>query len=290
MRDRRRRRGRGRGRRRRVRARPRQLVAQVAVALLLRIVAFERGVGVRGGGDRRQRRARIGDGRTGGDERRDPGRNDARSARLHRISDHGRRERRLGFGEPLRGRVGRQILRQGQGGEIEPVLVGALEPGKRGLAMRIEAMLVEPDRREAARGVERADRQTGGAPVAGADRARLDVGGDEGVERGGQSRSHLRVDRRRGGALGRCGRGGGGRGGACFGRSGRGRRRARRLGVRRGGRGFGGGRSAEPGEGDKRQRAGPDRVARHAHRLSPSPSRRRSHESLSGLLKRPEVP
>ena len=88
-----------------------------------------------GGGDGRQRRARIGDGRTGGDERRDPSWDDARSARLHRVSDDGRRKRRLGSGEPLRRRWPLLLLR-GRRRALPGPLPGALRHRVQGRCSR----------------------------------------------------------------------------------------------------------------------------------------------------------
>ena len=89
-----------------------QFVAKIAIALLRRIEIGEAPGGIGRGRRFGERRAGLGDARDEEYVRRNARRRDARSARLPRIDDDRRGDRRLGLGERVRGEAALERARQ----------------------------------------------------------------------------------------------------------------------------------------------------------------------------------
>ena len=99
-----------------------QFVAQRAVALLRRVEIGEPLGWIRRRGGFSQSDAGIGDAGRCEDERRDVRGRDARPARLFGIGDHRRGDGRFGFGDRVWVKVGTEIARQSEGGQVEAVV------------------------------------------------------------------------------------------------------------------------------------------------------------------------
>ena len=156
-----------------------QFVTQRAVALLRRVEVGKPLGWIRRFGSLSQRDAGIGDAGRREDEGRDTGRRDARPRRLLGIDNHRRSHGCFRFGDRIRIKACRKIARQGEGGQVETVVAGALELCEGRAARLGQAVLADPYGRVGAPGVERRDRAASGAPVAAAERIAAIVARDE---------------------------------------------------------------------------------------------------------------
>src|SRR3984957_17496877 len=156
-----------------------EFVTQRAIALLRRVeVGKPPGrIGRRGGFS--ERNAGIDNAGRREDERRNMRGQDARTGRLLGIGDHRRSPGRFPFGDRLRVKASPKIARQGEGGQVEAVVAGALELRERRTPDVCQAVFADPHRRVGAIGVKGCDGAASGAPVAEPKRVAAIVARDE---------------------------------------------------------------------------------------------------------------